>query len=292
MTAPEDALDIVGGRVDKAVEVITRRSSVSPEIGVILGSGQGGFSRRLEGAGYIPYREIPYFFQPMVPGHEGVLSLGELAGRKVIVLEGRIHTYEGYFMREVVFPVRVLQRMGVRSLITCNAAGGLDTSMSVGDVMVVSDHINLMGTNPLVGQIHQGRGCPFISMSGAYDGEYRRLAWEKGRDLGEDLKEGVLAAVNGPCYETPAESRMLRTLGADAITMSSVPGVIMARFLDMRVLGLSLITNVHDPDRVMDHQDVLNVAHSRTGFLMELIAGIIPALDPGGGGESEIPGNG
>ncbi len=277
----EKTVDIMTDRVDKAIEVISRFMADSPSMGIILGSGQGGFSRRLSGANFISYQKIPFFFQPMVPGHEGILTLGSLEGRPVAVLEGRIHLYEGYFMREIVFPIRVLHRMGVRDLIICNAAGGLSDRVTAGQVMVVADHLNLMGTNPLIGQIHQAAESPFVNMTTAYDAGLRRLAVETGAGLGETLAEGVLAAVPGPCYETPAESRMLKRLGADAVTMSSVPEVIMARFLGMRVLALSLITNIHGSETALDHREVLAVARRRTGFLMELIARVAPRVMPG-----------
>ena len=280
----EEAPDIMATRVEKALDAIAGHTSVSPKVGVILGSGQGGFSQRLEGADYIPFRKIPYFFQPAVPGHEGVMSLGELNGLEVAVLEGRIHLYEGYFMREIVFPVRVFHRLGVRNLVVCNAAGGLNRRLSAGDVMLVSDHINLMGTNPLIGHLHQSGQNPFLDMTDTYHRGFRETALETGRELGEELTEGVLAAVPGPCFETPAESRMLLNLGADAVTMSTVPGVIMARFLGMGVLGLSLITNLHHQESPLDHQEVLEVAHRRIGFLMELIARVVPGISARGGG--------
>jgi purine-nucleoside phosphorylase len=284
MITLEEAPDIMAARVDKALEAIAAHTSLSPEVGVILGSGQGGFSRRLEGASYIPFQKIPYFFQPAVPGHEGVMSLGKLNGLEVAVLEGRIHLYEGYFMREIVFPVRVFHRLGVRNLVVCNAAGGLSQRLSAGDVMLVSDHINLMGTNPLIGHLHRSGQSPFLDMTDTYHRGFREKALETGRELGEELPEGVLAAVPGPCYETPAESRMLVNLGADAVTMSTVPGVIMARFLGMSVLGLSLITNLHRQDASLDHKEVLDVAHQRIGFLMELIARVVLRIPAGRGG--------
>jgi purine-nucleoside phosphorylase len=265
-------VDTVAARVAGAVEAIARHTSLAPALGIILGSGQGGFSRRLLSADYIPFAGIPHFYQPLVPGHEGILSIGLLEGQPVAVLEGRIHQYEGYFMREIVFPVRVLAALGARELVVCNAAGSLTPRLGVGRVMAVADHLNLMGQNPLTGQIHQATGgSTFLDMRETYDPRFRSLARETAEELGEDLAEGVLAAVPGPCFETPAESRMLAGLGADAVTMSTVPEVIMARFLGLKVLGLSLITNTHD-GTAADHREVLSVAHRRTGFLMELIA--------------------
>jgi purine-nucleoside phosphorylase len=274
--------DLAAPKVEKAFRVVSGATALRPSIGVILGSGQGGFSRRLAGAEYIPYGRIPSFFQPRVPGHEGVLSVGRLGDREVAVLEGRIHLYEGYFMRDVVFPVRLLHRLGVRDLIVCNASGGLNPRFAPGDVMIISDHLNLMGTNPLIGQSHQSPGNSFVNMTAAYDERHRELAAGAGASLGESLREGVLAAVAGPCYETPAESRMLSALGADAVTMSTVPEVIMARFLGLRVLGLSLVTNIHTPGTGINHQEVLNIAHRKTGFLMDLLERIVRDITPAG----------
>jgi purine-nucleoside phosphorylase len=279
-------MDVYAAREEQALDVISRHTSCAPALGIILGSGQGGFSRRLTGAKFISYRNIPFFFQPLVPGHEGVFTTGSLGGRPVAVLEGRIHLCEGYFMREIVFPVRVLYRMGVRDLIICNAAGGLSERLAVGQVMMVAYHLNLMGSNPLIGQIHQGADSPFVSMSDTYDPGLRRLAREAGDELGDALAEGVLAAVPGPSYETPAESRMLRVLGADAVTMSSVPEVIMARFLGMRVLAFSLITNTHGSRDSTKHRDVMLVARRRTGFLMDLIARVALKINPNEGAPS------
>ncbi len=276
----ERKLDLTGPKVEEAVRAIGRRTDLKPTVGVILGSGQGGFSRRLTQADRFPFHEIPHFYQPMVAGHEGLLTVGRLGGKALAVMEGRIHLYEGYFLREVVFPIRVLHSLGVRDIIVCNASGGLSGRLAVGQVMVVADHLNLLGDNPLVGQMHQDRENPFLDMVDAYDQSLRRLAAEVGLELGEELPEGVLAAVVGPCYETPAESRMLALLGADAVTMSSVPEVIMARFLGMRVLCLSLITNVHAPPSATSHGDVLRVAYGRASFLMELIARVAIRLAP------------
>lgn len=284
----EKVADIMTRRLDGAIKVISGYTARVPSIGVILGSGQGGFSSRLRSADYIPYRKIPFFFQPVVPGHEGIMSIGELNGCDVAVLEGRIHFYEGYFMREIVFPVRILHRMGVRDIIICNAAGGISPRLSAGQIMIISDHINLMGANPLVGQIHQKGESPFLSMAGAYHPPYREIAAKVGAELGEDLAEGILAAVSGPTYETPAESRMLKMMGADAVTMSTIPEVIMARFLGIRVLGLSLITNLHKTESTIDHGEVLNIARQRIGVLMEVIARLVQEVSMKTGNQAEI----
>lgn len=280
----------VGHRVEEACEAITRRIPVTPRVGVILGSGQGGFSRRVTGAGYLAYEDVPHFYRPSVAGHDGVVAIGEVHGVPTAVLEGRIHQYEGYFPREVVFPVRVLQRLGVRDLILSCSAGGLHPSLRIGQLMIVEDHLNLTGSNPLTGERRGDESGAFLCMDGVYDPTLREIALEAGRALGEEARGGVLAGVSGPSYETPAERRMLAMLGADAVTMSTVPEVIMARFLGMRVLALAMITNRHDSSEPPDHREVLAVAGRKTRFLADVLERVVSQLPPGTGGGRDSQG--
>jgi purine-nucleoside phosphorylase len=272
-------VDVTTPRVERAIRVISRATSLRPEIGIALGSCREDFSRRLDRPVSLPYPSIPFFFQPLAPGHGGILSLGLLKGRAVAVLEGRIHLHEGYFMRDIVFPIRVLHRLGVGILIVVNGAGGLSPHLCQGQAMLVTDHLNLMGSNPLIGQIHAGRENPFLCMEEVYDADLRRQARDVAATTGENLAEGVLAAVPGPCFETPAERRHLASMGADAVTMSSIPEVIMARFLGLRVLCLTLIHGAFGGEPApptVDPSDATRPA----ARLMDLVSRIVGSLPP------------
>ena len=228
-------------KLAQAVEFLRRRLEGPYRLGCVLGSGLGSAAaftpRRV-----IPYREIPHFPVPTVQGHEGELAAGTWNRRRVLVLKGRCHGYEGYSLREVAFPIHVLAALGVRTLLLANAAGGIRRDLIPGTLMLVEDHINLMGGNPLAGLPGEGRER-FVDMGRAYDPRLLALAASAARRHGLRVRRGVLAAVLGPTYETPAEIRMLKTLGAHAVAMSTVPEVIAARYLGMRVLAVSLITN-------------------------------------------------
>ncbi len=261
-----------------AVEAVRGRTETSPILGIILGSGLGSFVDQVIGRTTIPYRDIPNFPFPTVEGHEGNLVVGELQGVPVAVMQGRYHFYEGYYMREVTFPVRVLAGLGVRTLIVTSASGGIGDGLEPGDFMAISDHINLMGTNPLTGiEPNDPSRDRFLDLSTAYDPALRGFAQDAAQEKGIRLGEGVLAAMNGPCFETPAEIRMLKTLGADAVCMSTVPEVIMARYLGMKVLGLSLITNKAAGlgTKAMTHADVLDMAGKRHKDFVYLIEGVV-----------------
>jgi purine-nucleoside phosphorylase len=213
-----------------------------PKFAIILGSGLGGLSRAIEDPVRIPFAAIPGFPHVTVAGHEGVVILGTLGGREVVALSGRFHMYEGHSATLAAFPIRVFNALGVRELFVSNAAGGISPKLAVGDLMIISDHLNLTGASPLVGALQDG-DMRFPDMTDAYDPRLRRLLRTVGEKLEIKLREGVYAGLLGPSYETPAEVKMLRLLGADAVGMSTVPEVIMARALGMRVLGVSCITN-------------------------------------------------
>jgi len=248
----------VAERVEEASRHLLGLAGEAPSVGLILGSGLSGLAGEVEGPLSVPYDRIPNFPELSVPGHEGLAVLGRLEGRAVAIMAGRPHYYEGRLMAEVAFPTRVLARMGARTLVVTNAAGGLDPSWARGDIMILADHINLVGMagpNPLRGREEPELGPRFFSMAGAYDEGLRERAWRACEEEGAPCHEGVYAMVAGPSLETPAEIRALRTLGADAVGMSTAPEVVAARQMGLRVLGLSLITNL--AGSTADHEDVL-----------------------------------
>ncbi|HJR50941.1 MAG TPA: purine-nucleoside phosphorylase, partial [Gemmatimonadales bacterium] len=230
--------------IGEAVRAVRARSPLRPEIALVLGSGLGGFAQALAKPTTIAYREIPHFPTSTALGHKGELVLGLSDGVPVAVMAGRVHLYEGYRADEVVFPVRVLARMGVKTLILTNAAGSVNVNYKPGELMVISDHINLMGVNPLVGPNDEQLGPRFFDMSEAYDPALREVAEKACSKAGVTVRHGVYVAVSGPSYETPAEIRAFRALGADAVGMSTVPEVIAARHMGVRVLAISCITNL------------------------------------------------
>lgn len=228
---------------DKAVSAIRKRSGFeAPSTGLILGSGLGGLAKSIDHSIRIPFAEIPGFPAATVAGHDGALIIGALRGRRVAALSGRFHMYEGHSAALAGFPVRVLWALGARDLFVSNAAGGISPRLAVGDLMMITDHLNLMGTNPLVGAAQEGE-VRFPDMTDAYDPRLRHALRTTAEKLGITLREGVYAGLLGPTYETPAEVKMLRSLGADAVGMSTVPEVIVARAIGMRVAGVSCITN-------------------------------------------------
>jgi purine-nucleoside phosphorylase len=250
-----------GSTADAAVAVLRERLQVRrPVLAIVLGSGQGGLAARIEGARSVPYGDVPGFFAPTVSGHAGRVLCGELAGREVLAFSGRFHGYEGHPPAATGFPVRVAHALGAQALLVTNAAGGIRRSFQPGDLMVINDHINLMWSNPLIGPLVPGDER-FPDMSCPYDPAFRALLHDCARSLGDALQDGVYAGLMGPSYETPAEVRMLALLGADAIGMSTVPEVIVARAVGMRVAGVSCITNLAaglSPQKI-DHADVLRV---------------------------------
>jgi len=231
-------------QIDEAAAAVRRRVPAAPEVGIILGSGLGTLADAAEVDAAVAYTEIPHFPVSTASGHRGRLVLGRLEGKRVAILQGRVHLYEGYTAAQVAFPVRVLSALGVRTLVVTNAAGGIARGFRVGDLMVITDHINFMGTNPLVGPNDDALGPRFPDMSRAYDPALVSATLAAGQAEGIPLRQGVYVGVSGPSYETPAELAMLARWGADAVGMSTVPEVIAARHAGVRVLGVSAITDV------------------------------------------------
>jgi purine-nucleoside phosphorylase len=265
-------------RLDDAAAVVRACTPLAPTVGVILGSGLGAFAESLEGAVSVPYAQIPHFPASTVVGHGGSLVIGRCGGVPVAVMNGRVHYYEGYTLEQVVFPARVLGRLGVKTLLVTNAAGAVNTAFAPGDLMVIEDHINLLG-NPLLGPNEEALGERFIDMSEAYDRGLRDVAEAACRASGVPARRGVYLALTGPSFETPAEIRMLRTLGADAVGMSTVPEVIAVRHMGVRVVGLSCITNMAAGvlDRKLDHREVLETGERVKASLIQVIARIVAA---------------
>ncbi len=253
---------------------------MTPSVGLVLGSGLGAFAESVENATVIPYAEIPHFPSSTAIGHKGELVLGHRHGVPVVVMSGRVHFYEGYRMDQVVFPVRVLGRLGVETLIITNAAGGINIAYRPGDFMVIEDHINLLGTNPLIGPNEAALGERFFDVSEAYDPALRETASEACRAAGVTAHRGVYVAFTGPSYETPAEVRMARILGADAVGMSTVPEVLAARHMGIRVAGISCITNVAAgvSREKLDHAEVLATGEMVKSSLIRVLDRMIQDL--------------
>jgi purine-nucleoside phosphorylase len=268
------------GELDAAVARIREASDVSPRVGVVLGSGLGGLADEILDAIEIPYSEIPGWPVSTALGHAGVLVLGTLRETPVALMRGRAHLYEGIGAERVVFGVRVLGRLRIRSLVLTNAAGAVNTAYAPGELVLVSDHLNFQGTSPLVGPNDEEFGPRFPDMSDAYDAELRAAAREAGSALGIELREGVYAGWLGPQFETPAEIRFLRTIGADAVGMSTVPEAIAARHMGMEVLGISCITNAAAGvlPQPLDHDEVMAVAARVHGEFSTLLEGILERL--------------
>ena len=250
------------------------------DIGVILGSGLGDYAEALEDAVKLPYSEIPGFPRSTVAGHAGMWCCGTLYGKRVVMMQGRFHYYEGYGMKDVTLPVRVMQKIGVKTLIVTNAAGGVNLGYHPGELMVIGDIFSMTAQNPLIGPNLDAFGPRFPDMSCAFDKELRALAHECANEQGFALREGVYAQMTGPTYETPAEICMLRTLGADAVGMSTVPEVIVARHGGMRVLGISCITNMAAGilDQPLNHAEVTETANRVKGQFRNLLDRIIEKM--------------
>jgi purine-nucleoside phosphorylase len=262
--------------IDEAAEFLKKETGTDIEFGLILGSGLGELAEKVESAKSFSFTDIPNFPASTVKGHKGKLVVGTLQGRKVAVMQGRIHVYEGYPLSRITLPVRVMKSMGAHSLIVTNSCGGIHTKFSPGDLMLINDHINMMGNNPLIGPNDDRLGVRFPPMSEAYNTEYRRLAHSVARNSGVTLKEGIYCALSGPAYETPAEIRFLERGGADAVGMSTVPEVMVARHSGMDVLGISCVTNVlHQGPSQDTHHEVLEAAHAAGPNLQKLILGFL-----------------
>jgi purine-nucleoside phosphorylase len=268
-------------RAEEAAGFIRRQTRLHPKIALVLGSGLGSFADQLTHSIAIPYADIPYFPKPSAEGHAGRLVIGELGMVPVACMQGRVHLYEGHSAREVVFPVRALGRFGIRALILTNAAGGINQSYTQGCLVVLKDHINLQGTNPLAGVNDERFGPRFLDMTQAYFPVYRQITLEQGKRLGIDVYEGVYAALYGPMYETPAEIRFLRTIGADVVGMSTVAEVIAARHIGMHVLAISCVTNMAAGilDQPINHKEVLETGERVKAKFIQLLEAIMPQVE-------------
>jgi purine-nucleoside phosphorylase len=270
-------------KTKRAAAFLRERAPASPQIGLLTGTGLGDAGSGLKVAAAVDYAAIPHFPVPTVPSHAGRLLLGEIRGRTVVLLQGRFHLYEGWSAAEVVFPIRVLQEMGVRHLVVTNAAGGLNPAFRAGDIMLISDHINLTGENPLIGPNEECWGARFPDLSAAYDRRLRSLAERAAAEAGIAVRQGIYAGLKGPSLETPAEIRFLRRIGADAVGFSTVMEVIAAVHGGMRVLGLSVVTNVHNPDRPepASVEAIIAIARQAAPRLENLLNGVLGLIDGG-----------
>ena len=264
-------------QVQEAAAYVRERIGEEPRIGIILGSGLGGIAEVIEDKHVIPYGDIPHFVCSTAPGHKGQFVAGRFGGKPVICMQGRLHFYEGHALSDIIFPVRVMKLLGVRSLIVTNAAGGVNTDFQVGDLMLIEDHINFMGTNPLIGPNDAEFGPRFCDMSYTYTPSLRRAAEEAAKKLGISLRRGVYLGCTGPSYETPAEIRAFRTLGADAVGMSTVPEAIAASHCGLKVLAFSLITNMAAGvlDQPLSEEEVIEIGSRRGAELQRLITQIV-----------------
>ncbi len=265
---------------ESAAAFLLSQTALRPKIGLVLGSGLGAFADGLSNAVRVPYSQIPSFPRSTAIGHAGQMVIGKAGDVPVAAMQGRVHLYEGYSAEQVAFPTRVLGRMGIRALIITNAAGGINLKYGQGALVVISDHINLQGSNPLIGPNDDSLGPRFPDMTEAYLAGYREIAHQVAAKLEIPLPEGVYAAVPGPSYETPAEIRYLRTIGADLVGMSTVPEVIMANYLGMRVLAISCVTNMAAGilDRKISHEEVLETGQRVRDTLVQFLKALLPRL--------------
>ncbi len=270
-------------QMDEAAQAIKQRISIQPVVGMILGSGLNGLADSIKNAVYIPYKELPHFPVSTVEGHAGRFVIGELEDRPVLVMQGRIHYYEGYTMDQVTLPIRVMQRMGISNLIVTNAAGGVNPNFTPGDVMLITDQLNMVGMtglNPLIGPNIDEIGLRFPDMSQPYDRAYSDLARKVAKENGIKLQEGVYAGLSGPSFESPADLRFLQLVGADAVGMSTVPEVIVARHGAMRVLGISGISNKANLDgsTITSHVEVMEAGKVITPKIETIARGVLHSM--------------
>lgn len=266
--------------MSKSIDYIKGKIKNQPEIGIVLGSGLGDFADSIEDKIEIPYTEIPGFPVSTVKGHDGKLIFGKINSKEVCVMKGRIHYYEGYDIKEVVYPIEVLAGLGIKTLILTNAAGGVNTDFEPADLMIINDHINLMGKNQLIGPNDEDLGPRFPDMTDLYNKDLIEVAEKSAKKLGIDIQEGVYMYFTGPSYETAAEVRMARILGADAVGMSTVPEAIIARHRGLKILGISTITNMSTGilDTPLDHTEVVEVGQEVAGKFKELLKEIIEEI--------------
>ena len=263
-----------------AAEFLLAQTRLRPHIGVVLGSGLGAFADNLSDAARIPYENIPFFPRSTAIGHAGQMVIGTTGGIPIAAMQGRVHLYEGYSAQEVAFPIRVFAGLGIRAVILTNAAGGINQEYQQGALVMISDHINLQGTNPLVGHNEERFGARFPDMTQAYSRTYRDMALQSARKMGKTLYQGIYAGLLGPSYETPAEIRYLRTIGADLVGMSTIPEVVAARHMGLNVLAISCVTNMAAGilDQALNHQEVLETAERVKGDFIALLQAVISEI--------------
>ena len=268
-------------RAEHAARVIRSRTSVEPRIALVLGSGLGSFADDFEEAVGIPYEEIPGFVRSTAQGHAGRLVIGKIDSVPVLAMQGRVHYYEGYSLEEVTFPVRTFGLLGVKTIVLTNAAGGINVQLTQGALMVISDHLNLMGVNPLRGPNDERFGPRFPDMSAVYSRELQELVIDEARAIQVEVRRGIYGALSGPSYETPAEIVLLRNLGADAVGMSTVPEAIVARHMGLEVLGISCITNMAAgiSDQPINHEEVIATGDRVRETFAELLRRVISAIN-------------
>ena len=268
-------------RAEHATRIIRSRISVEPRIAVVLGSGLGGFADDFDEAVAIPYEDIPGFVRSTAQGHAGRLVIGKVDSIPVLAMQGRVHYYEGYSLEEVTFPIRVFNLLGIKTLVLTNAAGGINVQLTQGALMVISDHVNLMGVNPLRGPNDERFGPRFPDMSAVYSPELQELVVEEARAINVEVRRGIYGALSGPSYETPAEIHLLRNLGADAVGMSTVPESIVARHMGIEVLGISCITNMAAgiSDQPINHEEVMATGDRVRATFTELLQKVIGAIN-------------
>jgi purine-nucleoside phosphorylase len=267
-------------RAEKAARVIREKTKTDVPVAIVLGSGLGGFANELADATAVPYEQIPGFARATVEGHAGRLVIGKAGNSLIAAQQGRFHFYEGYSLEDVTFPIRVMKLLGVRTLILTNASGALNVEYTPGSLMVITDHINLMGVNPLIGPNDERFGPRFPDLTSVYSPELQDVVLHEAEAMNLQMRRGVYAALSGPSYETPAEIHMVRALGADAVGMSTVPEAIVARHMDIRVVGISCITNLAAgvTDRPVDHSQVIAIGERIRESFSELLRRVIPKV--------------
>jgi purine-nucleoside phosphorylase len=267
-------------KIKETIEFIQKQINSQPKVGIILGTGLGGLVNQIEIEHQIKYSEIPNFPVSTVEGHHGNLIFGKIDGTSIVAMQGRFHYYEGYSMQEITLPVRVLKFLGIKYLFVSNASGGMNPSFKVGDLMVINDHINLFGTNPLIGRNIEELGPRFPDMSEAYNKKLIKLAMDSANELGVQLKQGVYAGVTGPTFETPSEYRYIRSVGADAVGMSTVPEIIVARHMGIDCFAISVITDSGVPGHIVEitHQEVQDVASKAEPLMASVIRKMLQSL--------------
>lgn len=267
--------------ITESVNFIKGKISIQPEIGIVLGSGLNDMAEEIKEPVYINYRDIPHFAVSTAPGHKGRFVIGTLEGKAVICMQGRLHYYEGHSIKDVIYPIQVMKLLGIKNLILTNASGGVNKSFNVGDLMLIDDHINLIGTNPLIGKNIDELGPRFCDMTHAYTPELKEIAFEASKETGIALKRGIYLATSGPSFETPAEIRAYRILGADAVGMSTVPEVIAASHLKLNVLAISLITNMAAGilNQPLTEEEVIEMGKLKGADLQKLIRSIVKKIN-------------